>query len=358
MQIGCLPLNYYCKMEKEAAVKLKSQLEEVTFKNNHLETWRLQALHSLNALLSKDNLYHPTSLKTITQELFKDFEEGRGIAYIPTYYPDLDYDIQCFHKGDIVIIASRPGMGKTTLVLNILRRQAERGEKGLYITFEENTKRIAKRLMSAISEVPVQNMGSKFQLNEEKIQLFEAKYYVENLPIFLEDGTFDQPNDFFEILADKIVTEKLQIVYLDGLQTAVRCHYDNENAANINSFLLNLKKIAMAHKIPIVITSQLNRSVESRRGEKRPMLFDLKGSGAIEDIADKILFVYRAEYYGLDQDWDGNSTKNVMDLTIAKNKMGTISMVNFKFIGRYCQVNDWQLPSQMDINRLFRDLDD
>lgn len=276
-------------------------------------------------------------------EIDKAFQAGDVIRGLSTGLPDLDEKISGLNPGDLIIIAGRPSMGKSTLAFNIADHVANVSQKvTLGFTLEMNGKKIALRQISALGNVGHWALRNG-KLGDEDWprityavgQLAESKLYIDDSPCL----SITQLRAKARRLARKqglglIVVDYLQLLEMPG---------DNRNNA-IGEATRGLKRLAGELQVPVIVLSQLNRGLEDRPN-KRPRMSDLRESGAIEQDADVVLFIYRDEVYNEDGPYQG-----LAELIIAKQRDGALGTVRVGFRPDLCRFEthfgDWPQPEK------------
>lgn len=266
--------------------------------------------------------------------------ENKGeLTGIPTGYAKLDDMTAGWQASDLVIIAGRPAMGKTSFALSLAKNIAVDYQRPIaFFSLEMNNVQLANRLMSNVCEIE----GKKIlngQLDAEEWKRLDANVgRLANSPIYVDDTP---AMSIFELRtkARRLVREKnVQVIMIDYLQLM------NANGARfgsrqeeVSTISRSLKGLAKELNIPILALSQLNRTVEGRDGleGKRPQLSDLRESGAIEQDADMVLFVHRPEYYRIFEDDKGNDLRGKAQIIIAKHRKGGTGDVLLEFKGEY-----------------------
>ncbi len=271
-------------------------------------------------------------------------ENAGGLTGIPTGYTRLDVLTSGWQKSDLIILAGRPAMGKTSFALSLARNIAvDYGNPIAFFSLEMNNVQLANRLMSNVFEIA----GSKIlngQLdNDEWQRLDKNMEKLRRAPIYIDDT----PGlSVFELRtkARRLVREKgVKVIMIDYLQlmNANGMKFGNRQE-EVSTISRSLKGLAKELDIPIIALSQLNRGVEGREGNegKRPQLSDLRESGAIEQDADMVLFVHRPEYYRIYQDDKGNDLRGMAEIIIAKHRKGATDIVILKFLGKYTRFDN------------------
>ncbi|MFD1628514.1 replicative DNA helicase [Pseudopedobacter beijingensis] len=276
-------------------------------------------------------------------ESLKDKDDS--LTGVPSGFTALDRITNGWQKSDLVIIAARPAMGKTAFVLSCARNAAVQFKKPVVVfSLEMSSVQLTNRLISGEAEIEQNKIRKGNLLDWEWHQLTSKIGNLSEAPLILDDTP---ALNIFEFRAKcrRLKSQyDIQMVIIDYLQL-MSGKADGKGGGNreqeISSISRALKQVAKELEIPVIALSQLSRAVESRPGgAKRPMLSDLRESGAIEQDADMVLFLYRPEYYGLDQDENGNSTAGVGEVIIAKNRHGETTTVPLRFIGQYVKFAD------------------
>lgn len=289
--------------------------------------------------------------------LMRASENKGGLTGVPTGYTKLDEITSGWQQSDLIIIAGRPAMGKTSFALSIAKNIAvDHRLPVAFFSLEMNKVQLVDRLMSNVCSIP----GSKIlsgQLDDSEWKRFDDKIrYLQGAPIYMDDT----PGlSIFELRtkARRLVREHdIKVIMIDYLQLM------NANGARfgsrqeeVSTISRSLKGLAKELNIPILALSQLNRSTEQREGleGKRPQLSDLRESGAIEQDADMVLFVHRPEYYHIYADEKGQDLHGMAQIIIAKHRKGATGDVLLSFRGEFTRFanpedNDYSLPLPTD----------
>jgi replicative DNA helicase len=260
-----------------------------------------------------------------------------GLSGIPSGYPELDRITGGWQKSDLLILAARPGMGKTAFALNMARNMAVDYKIPVAIfSLEMSAVQLVTRLMSAEAEIPA-DILRKGQVTDEQWQgLANRITGLSKAPIFIDDTA---GLSVFELRAKcrKLKSQHdIQFVVIDYLQLMTLGGEKDKNVnreQEISTISRSLKALAKELEIPILALSQLSRDVEKRGGDKKPILSDLRESGAIEQDADIVMFIYRPGYY--DHSTENNQDDaNEAEINIAKHRNGKIADIPLLFIGK------------------------
>jgi replicative DNA helicase len=297
-------------------------------------------------------------MSTLVAEAIKQIEiagtQTSGVTGVPSGFTALDRVTSGWQRSDLVVLAARPGMGKTAFVLTIARNASvEFSRPTAVFSLEMSSLQLVNRLISGEAELNQEKIRKGNlepyewqQLNSRIGSLTKAPLYIDDTPAL----------SIFELRAKARRLKEnfgIEMIIIDYLQLMTAGSDNKGNREQEISYISrSLKGLAKELNIPIIALSQLSRSVEQRAtGSKRPQLSDLRESGAIEQDADMVLFIYRPEYYGLIEDENGNSTKGRAEVIIAKHRNGSLEDVPLRFIGQFAKFAD--LDYQEDTNALY-----
>jgi replicative DNA helicase len=252
---------------------------------------------------------------------------------IPTGFDDLDALLVGLHNSDLIIVAARPSMGKTSLVLSMVQNVAiDHKHPVAFFSLEMSKEQLAMRMLCSEARVDNHRMRKGAIKQYEWQNLTKAASLLTSAPIYIDD-TPGLNVIQMRAKARRLKLEKgLRLVVVDYLQL-MQAHERQENRVQeISAISRSLKALAKELDVPVVALSQLSRAVESRGGSKRPMLSDLRESGAIEQDADVVLFIYREEVYDRECPED---LKGVAEIIIGKQRNGPIGEAKLKFFSEY-----------------------
>ncbi len=291
------------------------------------------------------------SMSDLIRESIKQIEEAKnqesGVIGVPSGFTALDRVTSGWQPSDLVIIAARPAMGKTSYVLSLARNAAvDFNMPVAFFSLEMSSIQLVTRLVSAESEISSEKLRSG-NLRADEIQQIHTKIDgLAEAPIFIDDTA---GLSVFELRAKARrlkAQHDIQLLIIDYLQLMSGSGDNKGNREQeISMISRSLKSIAKELSIPVLALSQLSRAVETRGGDKRPQLSDLRESGSIEQDADMVQFIHRAEYYGLTEDEDGNSTQGMATIIIAKHRNGSVEDVKLKFINQLAKFEDFEQGS-------------
>ncbi|MCE2713213.1 MAG: replicative DNA helicase [Cryomorphaceae bacterium] len=274
------------------------------------------------------------------QEIEKASQNSDGISGIASGFHDLDKLTSGWQRSDMIVIAARPAMGKTAFVLSMARNTAvDHGHGVAVFSLEMSSVQLVKRLIASEARLSAEKLR-KGDLREHEFQQLHSRITkLATAPIFIDDTPGLSVFDLRAKCRRLKMQHNIDLVIIDYLQlmTAGGSKGSGNREQEISTISRSIKEIAKELNVPIIALSQLSRSVEQRGGDKRPVLSDLRESGAIEQDADIVSFIYRPEYYGFIQDDDGNSNQGVGEIIIAKHRNGALDKVRLRFIGEYAR---------------------
>ncbi|KFN48979.1 replicative DNA helicase [Arenimonas composti] len=275
------------------------------------------------------------AMKDAFQILQERYENAGSITGLPTGFHELDEMTAGLQPSDLIILAARPAMGKTTLALNLAEYGALKTRKAVAVySMEMSASQLAFRLISSIGRVNATRLRTGQLEDEDWSRVNMAIKMLSDVKIFIDDTPALSP-DVLRSKARRIKREHdLGLIVIDYLQL-MQVPGSAENRTNeISEISRSLKALAMELKVPVIALSQLNRGLESRT-DKRPVMSDLRESGAIEQDADIIMFIYRDEYYHKD-----SPDKGLAEVIIAKQRNGPTGTAKLKFFGEYTRFDN------------------
>ncbi|GAA4432737.1 replicative DNA helicase [Ravibacter arvi] len=304
-----------------------------------------QALFQVSESNIRKNYVDMRSLMNITiNELEAKKNQPDGLTGVPSGFSALDHLTSGWQPSELIILAARPGMGKTAFVLSTMRNAAVDYKKGVAIfSLEMSAVQLMNRLISAEAEIEGEKIKKGTLAPHEWQQLHSRINNLANAPIFIDDTPALSVLELRAKCRRLKAQHDIQMVIVDYLQlmtadTGGKGGGNREQEIAIIS--RSLKGLAKELNVPVIALSQLSRAVETRGGDKKPQLSDLRESGSIEQDADMVIFLYRPEYYGFSQDEAGNSLLGVGEVIVAKNRAGSLDNVSLRFIGRYTKFAD------------------
>lgn len=271
--------------------------------------------------------------------------KGEGITGISSGFTELDKLTSGWQRTDLVIVAARPAMGKTAFTLTVARNAAVgRGVPVAFFSLEMAGVQLTQRLICSEAELDAQKVRTGKLENYEWQQLISRVGGLSNAPIYIDDTPGISIMDL-RAKCRRLKAEKgIQMVIIDYLQLMTGSSAKGGNREQeIAGISRSLKEIAKELDVCVIALSQLSRAVETRGGDKKPMLSDLRESGSIEQDADMVIALYRPDYYGFETDEEGKSTKGVAEVIILKQRNGPTGTAKMAFLGSYGKFAD--LPS-------------
>jgi len=258
------------------------------------------------------------------------------IIGVPTGFDDLDQMTAGLQRGDLVIVAGRPSMGKTAFAMNIVEEAAIRGKLSVIVfSMEMPAEQLTMRMLSSLGRIDQQKVRTGRLGHDDWPRLTSQVALLNDTNIFIVDDSALTPTELHsrcrrlkrEHGIDLVVIDYLQLMYVPGTR--------ENRATEISEISRSLKALAKELMVPVVACSQLNRRLEDRQN-KRPVMSDLRESGAIEQDADLILFIYRDEVYD-----EESKDKGKAEIIVGKQRNGPIGKVDLAFLGRYARFEDY-----------------
>ncbi|MDW7739225.1 MAG: replicative DNA helicase [Bacillota bacterium] len=275
-----------------------------------------------------------TLLKEVLVQAFdrieKLYDEKKGITGLSTGFTDLDRMSSGLQNSDLIVIAARPSMGKTTLALNIAQQIAVKDKKATaFFSMEMSKDQLAQRLLCAESQIDAQNMRRGFLTQEEWQKLTRAVGPLSDSPLYIDDSASLSVMEV-RAKARRLKAERgLDAIFVDYLQLMRGFGRFESRQQELSEISRALKALAKELNVPVVALSQLSRAVE-KRPDRRPILSDLMESGGIEANADLVMFIYRESYYNKDTE-----KGNLAEISIAKQRNGPTGVLELYFLDRY-----------------------
>ena len=245
----------------------------------------------------------------------------------------LDSIISGLNKSDLIIIAARPGIGKTSFAMNIATNVARRSEDKEVVTFnlEMSKEQLATRILSTEALVDSNSLRNGRISGDDWVKLATSAGYLSSLPLYIDDTASMTVQ---QMKAKLRRTKNLGLVIIDYLQLMESTSHSDNRVVVISEITRQLKVMAKELNVPVILLSQLSRAVESRT-DKRPMLSDLRESGSIEQDADIVLFLYRDAYYNKE-----SPKQNISECIVAKNRHGETGIVELVWDGQYTRFSN------------------
>ena len=285
-------------------------------------------------------------------------KRGRDATIIHTGFKQLDKLIGGgFENGELIILGGRPGMGKTTLLLSMIRNILSKFKKPVYyLSTDDSATSILKRLHAMISGARTTDLVEEPDESTWDSYIDTLKI-LEKFPLHLDDTHPAYCERIMDASRWMKTHHGICLICIENLQSIHTERTFRTRDLELGYICRRLKELARELNIPILAASHLSRQVEYRGGTKRPLLADLRDSGNIELEADKVLFLYRPEYYNIDVDEMGNSTIQLAELALSKNRTGKTGTILLKRDAEFTRFNDFDKYTE-DLNIRSRRLDD
>ena len=289
--------------------------------------------------LIRENLKGQSSHVSNTTPEASESIEGRektGISGIPTGIRAIDGVLGGHQKSDLVYIAARPGMGKTSFAISVMLNIAKTGRPVAFFSLEMSRVQIVFRMASILSGLNAEMLAKHRLDKDSKFKYYQIIDQLNALPIYIDDNAGVTIYDIKTKVRTLREKYKVEAVFIDYVQLISAAKNKNANREQeVSAISRGLKLIAKENEIPVIALAQLSRSLETRT-DKRPMLSDLRDSGSLEQDADVVSFLYRADYY------DKNSGINNAEFIIAKHRNGRTGFVNINFTPETMHYTDAQ----------------
>lgn len=351
---GTAHLEYHClvileKFVKRKAIQISSGVIENSYSADSDVFELLERIYrEFNQISDAVNIKKSQSFKEAVKDFFSLKNMNRTGS--PSTISVINRILNGYQKTDLIVLAARPGMGKTAFALNEILESALNGIPVAFFSLEMSTKQIIARMLSIVSGIGIQQILTNNLSESELKYLKECSELLSGLPIYIDDTPALSPVELKIKLSKLHKEHDVEVAFVDYLQLMRVKDKKSNREQEISEISGSLKAIAKELDISMVALSQLSRSVETRGGSKRPLLSDLRDSGAIEQDADVVMFIYRPEYYKIEQ-WDDDergSTTDQADIEIAKNRNGETKYVRVGCMLKYMRF--------MDVDLLYKDL--
>jgi replicative DNA helicase len=338
-------------------IRVSTEIQTRSFDDSYDVTDLLD--YSENALfqIAEGNIKREVSpINMVIKDAIKEIEAAGkredALVGTPSGFTKLDRLTSGWQKSELIIIAARPSMGKTAFALSMARNMAiDHGKNVAIFSCEMSSVQLANRLIIAETDISGEKIRNGRLTEEEWKQLDSRIKKLVQAPIFIDDTP---AISIFELRAKcrrLMAQHKLDIVIVDYLQLMSGPENAGSREQEVSNISRSLKSIAKELNVPILALSQLNRSVEMRGGSKRPLLSDLRESGAIEQDADMVVFIHRQEKFGIPAFEDGSSTKGIAEIILAKNRNGPVDDVKLRFReekAQFVDLDDFDIDGSSD----------
>lgn len=354
------------KFIQRSLIKISNEIIESSFKDS-IDVFDLldeaeSKLYDVTQGNIKKSSETAQNLVIQAKKRIEEIAKKEGLSGVSSGFEKIDALTSGWQPSDLIIIAARPGMGKTALTLSMARNMAVLKQTPVaFFSLEMSSVQLITRLISAETGLSSEKLRTGKLENHEWEQLNVKVSDLEKAPLYIDDtpslSIFD-----LRAKARRLSSQygiKLIIVDYLQLMTAGTNNKNGNREQEISTISRNLKALAKELDIPVIALSQLSRAVETRGGTKRPILSDLRESGAIEQDADIVSFIYRPEYYGIDE-WDDEertSSSGQAEFIVAKHRNGGLDNIRLKFIGHLGKFENlerfdspYEFPSKMNEN--------
>lgn len=335
-------VKYYAQIVADKAmmrrlIKLNEEIENVCYAGKEpLEAVLEKTEKSVFELLQRRNTGEYVPIRQVVLNALERIEKAsknKGtVTGIPTGFIDLDYKLSGLQPSDLILVAARPSMGKTAFVLNIAQYVAFKKNRSVAIfSLEMSKEQLVNRLFSLESQVDAQALRTGNMKDSDWEKLIEGAGIIGQSRLIIDDTPGISVSELRSKCRKYKLENDLDLIIIDYLQlmTGSVGRSSESRQQEISEISRSLKGLARELNVPVIALSQLSRAVESRP-DKRPMLSDLRESGAIEQDADVVMFIYRDEYYNKDSEY-----KKQAEIIIAKQRNGPVGTVHLAWLGEY-----------------------
>jgi replicative DNA helicase len=335
------------KFIQRELIRVSSEIQNRAFDdsidvNDLLDFSESELFNVAQSNIKKETIKINVLIKEAIHQIEEAGKREDSLIGVPSGFTKLDRLTSGWQKSDLIIIAARPSMGKTALVLTMARSMAVMNKKSVAVfSLEMSSLQLVNRLIVAETELPSDRIRNGRLKDFEWEQLDYKINSLLEAPIFIDDTP---AISIFELRAKCRRLKRqhdIDIIIIDYLQLMSGTSDTRGNREQeVSNISRSLKGIAKELDVPVIALSQLNRSVEIRSGSKRPQLSDLRESGAIEQDADMVIFIHRPEKYGFLEDEEGNSLKGLAEIILAKHRNGPIGEIMLRFKDEFAKFVD------------------
>ena len=337
---------------KRRLIKIAGEIQRDAYEDSNDVFELLDKTESALFEVSESNIRkNYADMRSIMRDAIAELEAKKtqtdGLTGVPSGFSALDRVTSGWQKSDLIIIAARPAMGKTAFVVSAMRNAAVDFGKGVAIfSLEMSAVQLVNRMISAEAELESEKIKKGNLADYEWEQLVHKTARLTESPIFIDDTPALSVLELRAKCRRLKAQHDIQMIIIDYLQlmsgdsTKMGGAGKGNREQEIASISRALKNLAKELSVPVIALSQLSRAVETRGGDKRPQLSDLRESGSIEQDADMVMFLYRPEYYGIMESEEGMPLAGVGEVIIAKHRNGSLDTVQLKFIGKYTRFTD------------------
>jgi replicative DNA helicase len=293
-------------------------------------------LYQVSRRHEKDKMVPLRELVHESLESLERLHERTGLVGLPTGFRDLDELLQGLQKGNLIMVAARPGVGKSSLITNIARNvSVEAGATVALFSLEMSQIEIGMRLLCAEARVPSQNVRSNRIAAEDWGRIVDAAETLDQAPFFIVDSGNTNIVDIRAKARRLKSQHNLGLIIIDYLQLMSSHRRVESRQQEVSEISRSLKLLAKELDIPVIAVSQLNRDPE-KRVDKRPQLSDLRESGSLEQDSDVVMFIHREDMHS-----DDPSVKGIAEVIVAKHRNGPIDKIRLTFLSHLTQFQDY-----------------
>jgi replicative DNA helicase len=282
-----------------------------------------------------------TRIKEMLSETIERIEtlqrSGKTITGVASGFRDLDDLTSGFQRSDLVIVAARPSMGKTAFCLNVAANAAAEGQGVAIFSLEMSKEALVQRMLTATARVDSHRVRQGTLRDSDFTQLARAAGLLQTYQVWIDDTPSITLLEMRSKARRLKIDGDVRLIIVDYLQLMRSPEYSENRVQEISDISRSLKALARELEIPVIALSQLSRASEQRGGERKPILSDLRDSGAIEQDADLVIFIHRPEYY----DREDESKRGLAEVMLAKNRNGPTGDVQLKFTREYTRFDSF-----------------
>ena len=327
---------------KEASLKRKiRQLAKETYnQSSDIDVFTLLENHKkeVENLTNFINSNNATELHNLAEDTYEKILKIRSRTNekhngVHTGFRELDLMTDGFDNGDLILIAARPSMGKTAFALSITHQIAKMNIPVAFFSIEMVKEQIMTRLFSQITKIDSNKFKRGNFSSEEHSKIKDAIQYSYKLPIWIDDSASLSLVELRNRAKRLVKNNGVKAIFIDYLGI-MKTTKEQNREREVSVLSQGLKQLAKELQVPVIALSQLSRNTE-QRGDKKPLLSDLRDSGGLEQDADQVIFIHRPEYYKIKTFSDGLSTENIAEIIVAKNRNGPVGDIRLAFIKDY-----------------------
>ena len=336
--------NHYCEIVKSDSIRRKliksgQEIIENAFDNQDKDKslqFAEQVIFDISEKEGRSSLEHvgrnDGAVKKVIDKFSEIAKDPTILKGISTGYTDFDKITNGLQNSDLILLAARPGVGKTSFSMNILVHAAtELGKKCAIFSLEMSKEQLMQRAICSLAKVSMGKALKGEMDGEEWKRIWAASKKLEQSGLYIDDSSMTTPADLLSKCRRLKMQEGLDLIMVDYIQLMTSAKKQDNRQLEISDISRTLKIAAKELNVPIIVLSQLSRAVESRQ-DHRPLLSDLRDSGAIEQDADIVLFIYNPEKYN---DVPQEDEPGTVELIIAKHRNGGTGTVKLRWIGQY-----------------------